>query len=156
MTAVKVTVGCEISRNTKLIIGIISTNVITTKERRRTDVLSDTSNQKSSTRSEVRIRIKLLTREEVVTGEHRIRKLSCQKISQREKKAKEKSSASRTIIIRKIRIDSEVVHQAKVVISVNAMDAGATSMARLPQKSLTRNLKSIGSRVVMLTSVSTN
>ena len=49
---------CEIISQTRLIIGIVSTNAITRKVRRRIDVLSDTSTQKSSTRSEVTIRIK--------------------------------------------------------------------------------------------------
>ena len=92
----------------------------------------------------------------MVIGELGTRILPCKEITLRKKKAREKSSASRTIIIRKIRVDIVVVLQAKVVISVNAMDAGVTRMARLPQRSLTRNSRSIGSRVVMLTSVSTN
>ena len=92
----------------------------------------------------------------MVIGELGTRTLPCKEITLRKKKAREKSSASRTIIIRKIRVDIAVVLQAKVVISVNAMDAGVTRTARLPQRSLTRNLRSIGSRVVTLTSVSTN
>ena len=92
----------------------------------------------------------------MVIGEQETRILPCKEITLRKKKAREKSSTSRTIIIRKIRVDIAVVLQAKVAISVNAMDAGVTRTARLPQRSLTRNSRSIGSRVVTLTSVSTN
>ena len=58
MVAVKVATEGEIISKNRLIIGIVSTSAITRKVRRRIDVLSDTSNQKSSTRSEMRIRIK--------------------------------------------------------------------------------------------------
>ena len=92
----------------------------------------------------------------MVIGEQGTRILPCKEITLRKKKAREQSSASRTIIIRKIRIDIAVVLQAKVAISVNAMDAGVTRTARLLQRSLTKNSRSIGSRVVTLTSVSTN
>ena len=157
MVAVKAAAESEISTNTRLITETISTIAITRKVRRRIDVLSDTSNQRSSTRSEVRIRIKWLTREEVVIGEQGTRlSLPRKEISLREKKSRKESSTSGTIFTRKIRIDTEVAPQAKVAISGNAMDAGATRMARLPQRSLIRTSRSTGSKVVTLTLVSTN